>query len=381
MFDPRYRTFAEKLVNHSCSLKPGEKLLLEVTGHEDVLAKEIIRAVYKAGGQPFLSLIDESLQKAWLTGGSDGISREALEAQARWDKARMEEMDAYISISIKENTYEMLSVPEAVNTRYAQYYRRPVHLETRQMKTKWTGIRYPNPSMAQAAGMPTEDFEDFYLTVCNFDYARLGEAGLALKERMEKADRVEIKAPGADLSFSIKDIGCVSCEGLRNLPDGEVLTAPVKESVEGWIRYNTTSAYQGRLFRGVELHFSKGRIVEAKADVHNEAVQAILDTDEGARYIGEFAFGVNPAILHPINDTLFDEKITGSIHFTPGNTYRTANNGNHSGVHWDLVYILREDYGGGSILFDGELIQKDGRFMPPALQHLNPENLLKIISG
>ncbi|MCL1974605.1 MAG: aminopeptidase, partial [Firmicutes bacterium] len=266
-------------------------------------------------------------------------------------------------------------IPSEINTRHSKHYLQPVHFDLRVPKTKWVVLRYPNPSMAQEAAMSTEDFEDFYFKVCNFDYASMSRAMDPLLELMKKADKVEINGPGVDLRFRIKNIGAVKCDGQCNIPDGEIYTAPVKESVEGWIKFNTPSPYQGKVYQNVELTFKKGRIVEAKAASNTQDLQSIFSTDEGARYIGEFAFGLHPAITKPMKDILFDEKISGSFHFTPGNCYDEADNGNKSSIHWDLVYIMREEYGGGNIFLDGQLIQKNGLFIPEALQGLNPENL------
>ncbi|MCL1816569.1 MAG: aminopeptidase [Clostridiales bacterium] len=373
MKDIRYTQLANKLVNYSCRLQPGEKLLLEITGTEEALAKEIIRAVYQAGGQPFITMQNERLQKEWLL-GKDGISAEALAAQSHWDALRMADMDAYIGLRLKDNLYDMAKIPSEINTRYSKHYLKPVHFDLRVPQTKWVVLRYPNPSMAQEAAMSTDDFEDFYFEVCNFDYARMSQAMNPLQALLRDADKVEIQGPGVDLRFSIKNIGVVKCDGQNNIPDGEVYTAPQKESVEGWVKFNTPSPYDGKVYQDVELRFAKGRIVEAKSAAHNQDLQAIFDTDEGARYIGEFAFGLHPAIVKPMKDILFDEKISGSFHFTPGNCYKEADNGNYSSIHWDLVYIMRSDFGGGKIFLDGQLIQEDGLFVPAALQGLNPEN-------
>jgi aminopeptidase len=235
-------------------------------------------------------------------------------------------------------------------------------------------MRYPNEAMAQSATMSTEAFEEFYFNVCNLDYARMDHAMDSLVEWLEKTDQVRIAGPGTDLLFSIRDIDVVKCSGKRNIPDGEVYTAPVRDSVNGRLTYNTPSLYQGFVYEKIQLTFEAGRIVAVScndADKMNE----ILDTDEGARYIGEFAIGVNPYILTPMKDTLFDEKIMGSFHFTPGNAYKEADNGNHSSVHWDLVCIQTAAYGGGEMYFDDVLVRKDGLFVPESLHCLNPEQL------
>ena len=195
-----------------------------------------------------------------------------------------------------------------------------------------------------------------------------------LKALMERTDRVHILGPGTDLTFSIKGMPAVKCCGERNIPDGEVYTAPVKDSMNGIISYNTPSEEQGFTFENIVFEVKDGKIVKASAN-NDERINKLLDTDEGSRYFGEFALGVNPYILHPMKDTLFDEKIAGSFHLTPGASYEDAFNGNKSAVHWDLVMIQRPEYGGGEIYFDDVLIRKDGRFVIPQLECLNPENL------
>jgi aminopeptidase len=243
-------------------------------------------------------------------------------------------------------------------------------------KTKWVVLRWPTSAMAQQAMMSTEAFEDFYFRVCTLDYSRMTPGMAAMKKLMEKTDRVHIKGPGTDLRFSIKGIGAIPCGGLRNIPDGEIFTAPVRDSVEGTIAYNCPSVYQGVNFDQLKFTFKGGQIVEASCNGDNRRLNAILDSDAGARYVGEFAIGFNPHILQPMRDTLFDEKIAGSFHFTPGQAYETADNGNRSQVHWDIVCIQRPEYGGGEIWFDDVLIRKNGRFVPPSLQKLNPPYLL-----
>ena len=257
---------------------------------------------------------------------------------------------------------------------YDTYYSTPVHHNIRVPKTKWVVLRYPNGAMAQLSNTSTEAFENFYFDVCTLDYAKMDRAMQPLVDYMSRTDRVRMTGPGTDISFSIKGIGAVPCSGLRNIPDGEVYSAPVKDSVNGTITYNTPSVYQGFTFENVSFTFKDGKIIEAVAN-NTQRINQVLDTDEGARYIGEFAIGVNPYILEPMKDILFDEKIQGSIHFTPGNCYEETSNGNTSAIHWDLVWIQRPEYGGGEIYFDDVLIRKDGRFVVPELESLNPEHL------
>jgi aminopeptidase len=196
----------------------------------------------------------------------------------------------------------------------------------------------------------------------------------ALVTRLEKTRDIHIIGKGTDLRFSIGEIPVIKCAGANNIPDGEVFTAPVRDSVNGVISYNCPAVYQGFTYDNIVLRFENGKIVEATAN-DTEKINQVFDTDEGARYVGEFAIGVNPYILKPMKDTLFDEKIMGSFHFTPGRAYEDAFNGNTSSIHWDLVCIQTSEYGGGEMYFDGELVRKDGRFVVQDLEVLNPENL------
>ena len=188
---------------------------------------------------------------------------------------------------------------------------------------------------------------------------------------MEKTDKVRIVGPNTDITFSIKGLPAIPCCGTCNIPDGEIYTAPVKNSVNGYITYNTPSPYQGNIYEDVHLEFENGKIVNCSAKENTDGLIKIFDTDEGSRYVGEFSFGLNPLILNPIGDILYDEKIKGSIHFTPGTCYKDCDNGNVSSVHWDLVLIQRKEFGGGEIYFDDVLIRKDGKFVLEQLKDLN----------
>ncbi len=240
---------------------------------------------------------------------------------------------------------------------------------------KWVLLNYPNPALAQKAKMSYDRFFDYLLEVCTVDYKQMEQAQKPLKELMDNTDKVRITGEGTDLTFSIKDIPSVMCFGERNVPDGEVYTAPVKDSVNGTITYNTPTLYRGIAFNNISLTFENGKIVEATADKTDE-LNKILDTDDGSRFIGEFAIGVNPKIKEPMLDILFDEKISGSFHFTPGQAYEQADNGNRSSVHWDMVCIQRPEYGGGKIYFDDVLIREDGLFVVEELKGLNPDALI-----
>lgn len=367
MKDPRIQTLADILVGYATRLKAGEKLLIEDRGLNRELVIAIVNTAYKVGGVPVVQLYDPQVDRALL----QGYTQEQLEWMAELDARRMADCQCYIAIRGGDNAFETADVPGGQKKLYAKLYGQPVHMDIRVPRTRWVVLRYPSPSMAQQAGMSTEAFEDFYFKVCTLDYSRMSQAMDPLVKRMEAADRVRITGRGTDLSFSIKGQKAVKCDGRLNIPDGEVYTSPIIDSVEGVLQYNTPSLYQGLTHENVRLVFEKGRIVEATGSLTKQ-LNDILDTDPGARFIGEFAIGVNPFITEPMKDTLFDEKITGSFHFTPGNAYEDADNGNRSAVHWDLVCIQRPDYGGGDIWFDDQLIRRDGLFVPEDLQALNP---------
>lgn len=370
MRDYRIEMLAKNIINYSVNLKKGEKILIENIGGEIPLTRELIKEVYRVGGIPFLSIKENELMRVLIT----ECNGEQLKKMAEYDIARMNDMQAYVGIRISNNVSELSSVPQEKMKIYNEYYVKPVHFDIRVKNTKWCILRYPNYSMAQLADVPTEEFEDFYFKVCNLDYQKMSIAMDALVDIMEKTDKVRITAKDTDLTFSIKGFKAVKCSGKHNIPDGEVFTAPEINSVNGVITYNTSSIYQGYTFSNIRLEFEDGKIVKATAN-DTDRINKIFDTDTGARYIGEFAIGVNPYIENPMKDTLFDEKIKGSIHFTPGNTYAECDNGNRSAIHWDLVLIQRPEYGGGEIWFDDTLIRKDGIFVIDKLKSLNPENL------
>lgn len=370
MKDERLITLAKNLINYSCRLKKGEKVLIEIYGNETPFITELIKQAYEAGAVPFVNLKDKEIERAIFM----NCSEEQLTSMASYEAARMAEMDAFIGVRSAYNSSELSDVPQEKMSLYNKYLWKPVHIDIRVPKTKWVVLRYPTPAMAQSSNMSTETFEDFYFEVCNLDYSKMSKAMDALVNLMERTDKVVIKGPNTDLSFSIKAMPAIKCDGKMNIPDGEVYSAPVKKSVNGYITYNTPSEYNGFSFENIRFEFENGKIVKASAN-DSSRINKILDTDEGARYIGEFAIGVNPYILKPMKETLFDEKIAGSIHFTPGNSYEDCDNGNKSAVHWDLVYIQRPEYGGGEIYFDDVLIRKDGLFVIDELKGLNPENL------
>lgn len=367
--DVRQQKLARNLVNYSVRAGKGEKVMVYAAGDCGALPEIIINEVYKAGAVPFVKIVDKRIERALAMGCTD----EQLALMAKNEQELMAQMDCYIGVRGGNNSYELSDVPEERMRAYDKLYVSPV-LETRLTK-KWVILRYPTEGTSQLAGMSTEAFEDYFFDVCCLDYAKMSKAMDPLVELMNKTDKVRIVAKDTDLTFSIKGVGAIKCAGDCNIPDGEVYTAPVKDSVNGVIHYNVPSIENGFRFENVRLRFEKGKIVEATANDSAKA-NALFDTDDGARYVGEFAIGVNPYVTKAIGDILFDEKISGSIHFTPGCCYDDAPNGNKSALHWDLVLCQTAEYGGGEIWFDDVLIRKDGRFVLDSLKGLNPENLI-----
>jgi aminopeptidase len=370
MRDPRSARLAEVVVHHSVRVEPGDVVLVEAFDVQDGLVLDLIDAIHEAKGVPLVYLRSHAVNRALMSRADEAYFR----VQGEIELHQMQKVQCYVAVRGAHNSSELGDVPGDRMALYTRLVAQPVHLTYRVNQTRWVVLRYPTPSMAQMAGMSSEAFEDFYFRVCTLDYARMAAAIEPLKQRMERTDRVRLKGPGTDLEFSIKGIGVVPCEGRRNLPDGECFSAPVRDSVHGVITFNTPSLYLGTTYDNLSFTFEHGRIVKATG-TPQDRLEALLDTDEGARYVGEFSLGFNPHVLHPMKDTLFDEKIAGSLHFTPGQAYAIADNGNRSQIHWDLVLIQRPEYGGGEVWFDGELVRRDGRFLAPELEGLNPERL------
>jgi aminopeptidase len=368
MTDPRYAKLSNLLIRYSVELKKNERILLDMIDVPDEFAIQLMRATRQVGGIPLIETRHTRVTREIMRDTNDAHAALVRDIEM----FRMKRVQAYIAIRGSDNANEASDVPSRLMSLYAKIIR-PVQ-NYRVDKTRWCVLRWPSPSMAQAANMSTEAFEDFYFDVCTMNYPKMARAMIPLQKLMNRTDRVHLKGPGTDLHFSIKGIGSLLAEGKRNIPDGEVFSCPVKNSVQGVIQYNTPTIYAGSKFENVLLEFKDGKIVKATSN-NNKKLNEILDTDAGARYVGEFSLGFNPYILDPMCDILFDEKIAGSLHFTPGQAYKKADNGNRSAVHWDMVLIQRPEWGGGEVWFDGRLIRKDGQFIPKELRGLNPNSL------
>ncbi len=369
IIDHRFTQLADGLTGFSTGLKKGERVLIDAFDVPDAMVIALVRSARARGALPFVQIHRARITRELALGAEEA----QYESLSEIELARMRQMNAYIALRGSENIFESSDVPSA-RVQLVSRTMKPV-IDQRVNKTKWVVLRWPTPAMSQQASMSTEAFEDFYFKVCTLDYSRMKPGMKALADLMRRTDRVHLTGPGTDLRFSIKGIGSKECGGQYNIPDGEVFSCPVKDSVEGVVQYNTTSVYLGSSFDNIRLVFRKGRIVEATSS-NTQRLNEILDSDAGARFVGEFAIGFNPHILEPMKDILFDEKIAGSFHFTPGQAYDDCGNGNKSQVHWDMVCIQRPEHGGGKIWFDGKLIRSDGLFVPKALHRLNPDYLL-----
>lgn len=365
MKDPRVREMAEVLVNYSTRVKKGDVVLISAAGIESIPLVKELYALCLAKGAAYVEYefsVPEINRQFYST-----ARHEQLKYFPQHKLDFMEKVDVYIGISAAENSMVMAQANEASMIAHSRVMR-PI-IDRRVRSTRWVVTRYPTHGAAQEAKMSLEEYEEYLFAACCMDWRAESRKQEKLKRLIDRTDKVRIRASDTDLSFSIKGMPGIKCDGRLNIPDGEVFTAPVKESVQGHITYNCPTLYQGKEFTGIRLEFEQGRIVAATAPGMNEPLNKILDTDDGARYVGEFAVGVNPAITKPMRNILFDEKIFGSIHFTPGQCYDECDNGNRSAVHWDMVKLLQDD---GEIWFDDVLIQKDGRFVHKELLGLNP---------
>ncbi|MGD8190730.1 aminopeptidase [Brevibacillus ginsengisoli] len=365
MRDPRISTLAQTIVNYSLEVNRSERVLIDIFGEGKPLGKELVKLLNQIGALPYVRMIDPEIQAEWIK----GIQENDVKILQEVEQSQLSGIDKYIGIQGLTNDSDFSGIPQEQFRLFREVVKpSKEHLLTHK---KWVELYYPTPSLAQKFGMSTDQFFDFYFDVLSIDYVQLAQKLKPLQELMNQTSQVRIVGPKTDVSFSIKGIGSVICSGKRNLPDGEIYTAPIKNSVNGIVTYNVPSQYAGFTFDDIQLTLKDGKIINATSN-NTEKLNQLLDSDEGARYIGEFAIGVNPLILTPMRNIMFDEKIAGSFHLTPGQAYKAADNGNRSSIHWDLISIQRAEYGGGEIWFDEVLIRKDGLFVLPSLVDLNP---------
>ncbi|MBQ8892011.1 MAG: aminopeptidase [Bacilli bacterium] len=362
----RVKKLSEIIVNHSIKVKNKDKVLITYMAHDaDYFVKCLVKDILKSGGIPTVKYNDPELEDLVKR----NLNLDIIETRKNILKFEVEEYDSFIQIHSNLSDYYDSKVDNQLNIKMKETLK--PYKDILVNKRHWVLLNYPSLIDAYKAHMTYEDFYNFSLDVMTVDYDKMYESMRPLKELMEKTDKVRITGKNTDISFSIKGLPAIICAGESNIPDGEVFTAPVRESVNGTITYNTPSPYNGYVYHDVSLTFKDGKIIECHASNDEDKLQELFETDEGSKYVGEFSFGLNPKIMNPMGDILFDEKIAGSIHFTPGAAYDECDNGNKSNIHFDMVLIQRNDYGGGEVYFDDVLIRKDGKFVLPELSDLN----------
>lgn len=355
---------AKTLLTHSCELKKGENVMIQLVGLNGIgLVRALTELAREMGAHPFIRIEDSETNRMLLETGDDTFWKN----QAAADQLPlMKNMHAFVGIRASENIYENSKVGKTENAAFAEHFLQPVHFDQRVNHTKWVVLRYPSAAFAMNAKMPTAEFARFYYNACLLDYNKLRKAMEPLESRLRKTDEIHLKGDGTNIKFSVKGQNWIPCYGERNIPDGELFSSPIIDTVEGEITY-APSVYQGKPFEFVKLKVEKGVVIDFDSS-DNDALKSILDTDPGARRFGEFSFGTNPIIGKPMYDILFDEKIYGSNHLTLGQDYEIAPNGNKSSIHWDLVCI------GADVYLDGELIRKGREFVTEDLKVLNPDS-------
>ena len=360
------KKLSNTLINYSLNIKEKEKVLIT---YSDIkcknLVKHLIKDITKVNGFPFVKIIDDEINALLLK----ETTIDKIDLVAKHLKEEVNNYDAFITIRYNKNEYESTNVSPSIRKKLGNKTLKYKEIRTNQRK--WVILNYPSYLDAYKAKMSYDDFYNYSFNAMNYDYSKTKDLIKPLKELMLKTDKVRITAPNTDITFSIKNMNVIECLGNFNIPDGEIFTAPIKNSINGVITYNVDSPYNGNVYKNVSLTFKDGKIIKSTCDGDNEKLSEIFETDEGSKYVGEFALGLNPNIKNPISDILFDEKIIGSIHFTPGAAYKEAYNQNDSAIHWDMVLIQRKEYGGGNIYFDDVLIRKDGLFVLDELLPLN----------
>lgn len=366
--EEKQEKLADTIVNYSLHVNENDKVLITYQSSESKsFVEKLIKKIFLRGGIPFTNYVDPFISNLL----KENSTSNRIDLIKEYQKFELDHFDSFINIKYNLNDYESGSIPKKIRDEIS-FKTYEIHNKLVNER-KWVLLNYPSYVDSYKAKMKYEDFLNYSFDVMNVDYSKMSKDIEPLKKLMDKTKKVRITGNGTDITFSIKGMKSIPCTGESNIPDGEIFTCPVRDSVNGVIKYNTTSTYNGEVFSNIRLEFINGKIIDATCDDEskNEKLNIIFDTDEGSRYVGEFSLGLNPKILVPMGDILFDEKIFGSIHFTPGAAYKECYNGNDSNIHWDLVLIQRREYGGGEIYFDDVLIRKDGLFILPELRHLN----------
>jgi aminopeptidase len=366
MADPRVETVAKILVDYSVAVQPEQ--LVRITGGNGgtPLILAVYQKVLERGAHPFLQVQPEEAEELLYTCAGDT----QLDYVPQFRKDIIEQIHASIGIWTDVNTKQLTNTDPARQSRRERALR-PLSdrfLERAAKKElRWTGTLYPTQAFAQDAEMSLREFENFVYRACLIDEADPIEAWKAISKEQQrvtdwlnKAREIHVVGPDTDLRLEVTGRKWINCDGHENFPDGEIFTGPIERSVNGHIRYTYPACDYGREVEDVRLQFKDGKVIKATAAKNEEFLLKMLDTDEGARYIGEFAFGTNSGIQRFTKNTLFDEKIGGTIHLALGKGYPESSSKNESAIHWDMVCDLRK---GGEVHADGTLFLKDGKIL------------------
>jgi aminopeptidase len=357
--DPRIEAYARLIVERALDVQPGMQVLIRTTPLSRPLLEEIVRLIGRRGAYPLIRMGFT----LWPTDivWAEEAPLEVLERMPDVDVYASEHMDARVTIDAPENTRSGVSLPPekiaAMSRRAAPFFRR-----TMSNEIPWMSCQFPTPALAQEAGMATEDFADFLFGAVVRDWDTEKQRMQRLLDRFDAADEVRLVGAETDLRLSLRGRRGSVDAGEANLPGGEFYFAPNEHETEGVISFlEFPSEYGGRDVSGARLVFEGGRVVDARADSGEDVLRTALDADEGARRVGELGIGCNPGITRYMRNTLFDEKIDGTVHIAVGAAYQDVGGTNQSTVHWDLVKDMRLP--GARIELDGEVVQQEGRWL------------------
>lgn len=353
MKDPRLSAYASMLVNHSMRVDKGDKVMITGGITAAPLMEELVRHALRAGGFPVVLPTWDALARIQMSESS----LEQLSTVTDVEDKLLTSFDCAVFLRAPENTRSMTDLsPERMmaHARARQSYNAHLHRNVR-----WVTCNYPCQALAQDADMPLEQYADFVYESCLIDWKQTEAYMTRIKSVFDSANLVRLVGPKTDLSFSIAGREGIICAGLKNMPDGEVFYAPVEDSAEGYIAYDFPAIFQGREVEGVHLRFSGGRVTDVAASKGEDFLLQVLETDPGARRLGEFGIGCNFGITSFSRDILFDEKIGGTVHLAMGRAYEESGGSNKSAVHWDMIKDLRT---AGRIELDGQIVQENGEF-------------------
>ncbi|MBD3348072.1 MAG: aminopeptidase [Candidatus Eisenbacteria bacterium] len=366
MTDPRYEKLAKVLVDYSVEVEKGDLVGIQTRTVAEPLTREIYRECIRAGAHPFV--------RCGIPGLTEIFFKEARKHQLEFvnpiSREELERLDKVISLWADENTKELANVdPDRQRIRAGATAPLMKRWNEREAagELKWVGTQFPTNASAQDAEMSLSEYEDFVLKACLVHrkdpiaaWKSVHRKQAKICRRLDKAKKIRVVTKGTDLSMVVEGRKWVNCDGKANMPDGEIFTGPVENSVEGKISFSFPAFYYGREAEGVQLTFKKGEVAKAKASKNQDFLEAMLNTDEGARRVGEFAIGTNYSVQQFTRNTLFDEKIGGTVHMAVGSSIPESRGVNESGIHWDMVTDMRD---GGKIYADGKIVYKDGKFV------------------